>query len=80
MTPGDLGSNGMRLWRSVADEYALDVHEELLLLQACRTADRLDALAAEVAANPLTVTNHRGDMSSHPTIVRVASNPSPSPG
>ena len=38
MTPGDLGSNGTRLWRSVADDYALDVHEELLLLKACRVA------------------------------------------
>jgi hypothetical protein len=45
MTPTDLGSNGTRLWRSVADECALDVHEVLLLLQACRCADRLNQLA-----------------------------------
>jgi hypothetical protein len=78
--PAGLSDSGTRLWRSVTAGYDLDVHEELLLLQACRAADRLDELATEAAANPLTVTNNRGDQSSHPRSWKAGSKPSCSPG
>lgn len=70
-TPAGLHSAGRRLWRAVLDAYDLDAHEELLLLQACRCADRLDRLAAEADAGPVTVTNHKGDEVAHPAMVEA---------
>ena len=68
-TPDGLGASGARLWRSISDDYDLDVHEQLLLLQACRCADRLDELAAEALKSPVTVINMKGDRITHPAIV-----------
>jgi hypothetical protein len=70
-TPPGLGSAGRRLWKSALDEYVLDVHEQLLLLQACRTADRLDRLEVESSNGTVTVTNHRGDEGAHPAMVEA---------
>ncbi|MFD6676059.1 terminase [Rhodococcus zopfii] len=42
--PAGLRAAGKRLWSSTLDEYDLAEHERGLLLQACRTADALDAL------------------------------------
>lgn len=67
--PAGLGPAGARLWASVTADYDLEVHEQLLLLQACRTADRLDDLAVEASSNPITVTNVKGDQIAHPAIV-----------
>lgn len=67
--PQGLAASGQRLWRSVAGDYDLDVHEELLLLEACRCADRLDRLAKDSADGPLVVTNSRGDQVSQPSLV-----------
>jgi len=66
--PTGLLTAGRSLWKSVVDEYELDTHESLLLLQACRTADRLDSMAAELATTPLTLTNFRGDEVAHPLL------------
>jgi hypothetical protein len=68
VTPRELDESGVRLWESVTGEYDLDVHEELLLLQACRTADLLDRLSAEAARGPLTVVNAKGDRISNPVV------------
>ena len=67
-TPGGLNASGQRLWRAALEDYDFDVHEELLLLQACRCADRLDLLATEAAANSVTVTNYKGDRVPHPAL------------
>jgi hypothetical protein len=66
--PVELGENGSRLWSSVLAEYALDVHEEVVLLQACRCADRLDSLAVAAAQSPTVVTT-KGDIAAHPALV-----------
>jgi len=55
----------------VVEPYSLDVWEQSLLLQVCRTADRLDRLEADAALGPVTVTNHRGDEVTHPSIVEA---------
>lgn len=39
-----LGPAGTRLWDAVTSALDLDGHEEALLLEACRVADRLDGL------------------------------------
>ncbi|MFF7577536.1 hypothetical protein ACFZBE_21540 [Streptomyces sp. NPDC008061] len=66
--PDGLDESGVRLWESVADPFELDVHEQLLLLQACRTADLLDRLSAEAATGPLTVVNAKGDRVANPVV------------
>lgn len=67
--PRDLRTSGRRLWRDVMRDFEFDTHERLLLLQACRTADRLDLLATEAASNPVTVVNVKGDKIAHPALV-----------
>jgi hypothetical protein len=66
--PKRLAASGRRLWQSVVGEYDLDVHEELVLLQACRCADRLDRLDEAAASSSVTVVNHRGDQVPHPAL------------
>jgi len=69
-TPAGLAATGRRLWESVMADYELDCHEELLLLEACRCTDRLDALAAAVSGTVLT-TNGRGEPVAHPALVEA---------
>ncbi|NED31972.1 hypothetical protein [Streptomyces sp. SID8499] len=68
VTPRELGESGARLWESVVEVYDLDVHEELLLLQACRTADLLDRLARRADGAELTVVNAKGEQVTAPWI------------
>jgi hypothetical protein len=67
-TPDGLAQAGQELWLSVVEEWDLDVHEKHLLLQACRTTDRLDAMDKELATAPMTVENKRGDTVPHPLL------------
>lgn len=67
--PAELKVSGRRLWASIAEDFELDVHEEFLLLQACRCADNLDRLAVEAAKSDVTVINTRGDQVAHPALV-----------
>lgn len=66
--PDGLDESGTRLWESVADPFDLDVHEQLLLLQACRTADLLDRLSREAGRGRLTVRNAKGEEVTNPVI------------
>ena len=67
--PPGLSTAGRNLWRSVTVDYELEVHEHLLLLQACRCADRLDEMATALRTAPLTVRNSRGDEVAHPLLI-----------
>jgi len=42
--------------------YDLEIHESLILAEACRVADRLDQLAVALANAPLTTTTPRGEV------------------
>jgi hypothetical protein len=66
--PDGLSASGRRLWQSITDIYELDVHEQLILAQACRTADLLDKLADDLLTVPRTLENVRGDVVSHPAL------------
>lgn len=66
--PKGLKTSGRRLWRSALTNYDLEVHEEAILLQACRCVDRLDLLATEAENNPVTVINTKGDQVAHPAL------------
>lgn len=48
IAPSDLRDRGVRLWDSVADD--VDEPQLVVLHEACRLADRLDVLHAEVEA------------------------------
>ena len=64
--PKELQAAGRRLWRSVLSSYELEAHEEGLLLQACRIADRLDGLAAVLAVEGVM---EPGTGRAHPALV-----------
>ncbi len=44
LPPKGLKRSGKELWLAVNEALDLDAHEAAILLEACRTADRLDAL------------------------------------
>jgi len=69
--PDGLKDAGRRLWLSVLGGWEIDAWEQLLLLQACRCADRLDELAAIASTAPAVVTNAKGDATPHPAIVEA---------
>ena len=62
--PNGLKASGRRLWKAVVGELELDEHERSLLIEACRTADALDALDAVIAADGVMV-----DGKPHPALV-----------
>ena len=65
-TPEDLGPSGLRLWKSIADPYELEEHEERLLLEAARTADLLDLLQQAINGEGVTLA---GKM--HPAVAEL---------
>lgn len=70
-TPTGLGPSGLKLWRSIAEDFDLDIHEQLLLTEACRCADRLDRLDVEARTNEVTVINMKGDRVAHPALTEA---------
>ncbi|WP_200936357.1 hypothetical protein [Marmoricola sp. Leaf446] len=68
--PPGLGARGRDLWRAVAGDYELGVHERIILAEACRTTDLLDKLESLVVSNGLTVEGPQG-MKANPAVVEV---------
>lgn len=67
--PDGLSAPGRALWEALAGSYELAAHELRLLHEACRCADRLDALAEVVAADGPTLVTSKGDVIAHPALV-----------
>ncbi|ASR85985.1 terminase small subunit [Mycobacterium phage OhShagHennessy] len=65
--PSGLMAAGKELWESVASERELDAPSRVLLLNACRIADRLDQLDQEIDGRLLSY-NQRGDEVINPLI------------
>ena len=63
----DLGARGLTLWDEVSEGRDLDGASAVLLLNACRIADRLDELTGEIGSR-LTVTNDKGDEVASPLL------------
>ncbi|HEY9562663.1 MAG TPA: hypothetical protein VIR30_02735 [Nocardioides sp.] len=61
-----LAHAGQSLWRSIVDDYDLERHEELLLLQACRTVDMLEELETCVSRDGVM-----RDGKAHPGVVEM---------
>lgn len=68
--PQDLGPRGGALWASIAGEFDLAQHEQDLLHEAARVADRLDALDAVVRREGVTVQSPQG-VKAHPALVEA---------
>jgi hypothetical protein len=66
--PSGLGKSGRALWRDIMAEFGLAPHERAVLLQCCRTADRLDAIEAELSGTALTVEGSTGQPKAHPLL------------
>lgn len=71
LTPADLKARGSAYWRKIADDYELTDSENELLLEACRTLDNLDALAAIVAADGVTTLGSTGQLVAHPALTEA---------
>ncbi|MFQ1000469.1 hypothetical protein [Modestobacter sp. SSW1-42] len=69
-TPPGLKAAGKRLWASVTDEYDLDVHEEALLLEACRTKDLLNELDSTVRREGVVIPGEQGPRV-HPAVTEA---------
>jgi len=65
-----LAETGSKLWRAVTDDYELDAHEELLLLEACRTADVLHSLSELVETEGLLDASSQGRRA-HPAVTEA---------
>jgi hypothetical protein len=68
--PSGLRRSGRALWRAVMGSYELDIHEETILREACRTADSLDGLQALIDAEGLISTSSQG-VRVHPALVEL---------
>ena len=71
VAPKGLGAGGRKLWRELWNGLVFDVHETALLVELCRTKDRLDALHEAADGKPLTVLNARGDEVAQPLYVEA---------
>jgi hypothetical protein len=67
-TPAHLGESGAALWRDVAWKYGLRADELAVLLRACETADKIDAINAALAGQPLVVNGSLGQQREHPLL------------
>lgn len=66
-----LGATGRRLWADIHEAREVPAHMSVLVLNACRIADRLDDVCAELARSSLTVENQRGDEVANPLLVEL---------
>lgn len=60
--PNGLKARGKALFRQVMQTYVLDPAETVLLIEACKTLDRIDAMEAELARDGLIVAGGRGQL------------------
>ncbi|MBS4102385.1 hypothetical protein [Tsukamurella paurometabola] len=67
--PVGLGSAGVQLWDALSDSFTIDGTSFVLVLNACRIADRLEDMATEMIGASLTVENSKGDVISNPLLV-----------
>lgn len=70
-TQRGLGAAGKRLWDNVIESFALEVHEEALLREACRTVDTINQLQREIDRDG--VTTHTGFETKriHPALIEI---------
>jgi hypothetical protein len=67
--PADLGGVGLQLWADLTDGLTFAAHEVPTLIGICRTRNRCEAIAADLAGAPTTVRNAKGELIQHPLLV-----------
>jgi len=71
--PAGLSEAGRGLWRAIVGRYELDPAETMTLFQACKCADLIARLDAELAAaDGLTVAGSEGQPRPHPHLAATA--------
>ena len=68
--PKGLGVSGQQLWDEVVAEYAIDTHERLVLVRACRTADVIDELQTIIDGEGLIIESSQGSRA-HPALTEL---------
>lgn len=66
--PSGLAKRGRALWRALHASIEYEDHEELLVLETCRTVDMIDELAAVIAGEGVTSTGSTGQKVVHPAV------------
>ncbi|WP_127475042.1 terminase [Microbacterium sulfonylureivorans] len=66
--PDGLGVRGAKFWLSLTADMEFDAKESEVLLEVCRTLDRIDALAAAVDADGTMITGSMGQRVLHPAV------------
>lgn len=69
--PNHLRARGRNFWDRTLADFDLDHGEMELLAEACRTLDGLDALAAAVERDGVTVKGSMGQTQVHPAITEA---------
>lgn len=69
--PKGLGAAGRDMWTKVIDAYELRADELRLLEDACRTADSIDQLSADMKDQPTTTTGVGGQLRVHPLLPEI---------
>jgi hypothetical protein len=70
--PPGLGASGRALWAGTMRDFELSAPETALLTEACRTADRLAAIAEALDGAELIVSGSTGQPKSHPLLASAA--------
>lgn len=71
--PAGLGPRGSGFWSETTAEFVLDHGSSELLVEVCRTMDRLDYLAASIASEGVTVLGSQGQPVLHPGLAESRS-------
>ena len=69
--PKGLAAGGRKLWREVAKTYTLRPDEVAILEQACRAADLVDVMSAELASSELMIPGSTGQMVLNPIVAEL---------
>lgn len=66
--PKGLGTRGRRLWKQSLDQFEFRPDELIVLEDACRHVDVVDALAAKLEGADLVTAGSKGQMTAHPLL------------
>jgi P27 family predicted phage terminase small subunit len=67
--PSHLKAAGRKLWIDVSSEFALEEHDEVILLSMCETLDRKNSAEAILRKHKsLTYKNRHGELRVHPAV------------
>lgn len=66
-----LGARGLAFWSELTGPMEFAAQEREVLLEACRTLDRIDDLSEQVAADGSMITGSMGQKILHPGIAEV---------